>query len=54
MIPLLITALLLPAGVIAVFIIYVIAERRRTNEAAEVVRRMADGDTTARLECNGE
>lgn len=54
MIPLLITALLLLAGVIAVFIIYVIAERRRTNEAAEVVRRMTDGDSAARLECNGE
>ena len=54
MMPLLITASLLLAGVIAAFVIYVITERRRTDEAAEVVRRMADGDGTARLECNGE
>ena len=54
MLPLLITALLLLAGVIAAFVNHVITERRLTDEAAGVVRRMADGDGTARLECNGE
>ncbi len=54
MIPFLITALLLLTGVIAAFVIHVITERRRTDEAAEVVRLMADGDPAARLECNGE
>ena len=52
--PFLITALLLLTGVIAAFVIYVITEGRHTDEAAEVVRRMVDGDPEARLECNGE
>ena len=50
MMPLLITALFLLAGVIAAFVIYVITERRRTDEAAEVVRRMADGDLPRKAE----
>lgn len=54
MTPLLIAALLVSVGAIAAFARYVITERRRTDEAAEVVRRMADGDGAARLECNGE
>ena len=54
MMPLLFMALLLLAGVIVAFVIHVIRERHRTDEAAEVVRRMADGDSAARLECNGE
>ncbi|MBQ2159334.1 MAG: hypothetical protein II442_04255, partial [Oscillospiraceae bacterium] len=54
MMPLLITALLLLAGVTAAFVSHVIKERRRTDEAAEIVRRMADGDPAARLECSGE
>ena len=54
MMSLLIMTLLLLAGVIAAFATHVITERRRTDEAAEVVRRMADGDGAARLECNGE
>ena len=54
MMPFLITAWLLLAGVIAAFVMHIIKERHRAAEAAEVVRRMADGDHTARLECNGE
>ena len=54
MMPFLITALLLLVGVIAAFVIHVIKERQRLDEAAEVVRRMADGDSSARLKCNGE
>ncbi len=54
MMPFLIAALLLLAGVIAAFVIHADTERRRTDEAAEVVRRMAAGDPAARLECNGE
>ena len=54
MMPLLITALLLLAGVTAAFVSHVIKERRRTDEAAEIVCSMADGDPTARLECSGE
>lgn len=54
MMPLLITALLLLAGVMVVFVIHVIKERHRADEATEIVRRMVDGDPAARLECNGE
>ena len=54
MMPLLFTALLMLAGVTAAFVSHVIKERRRTDEAAEIVRRMADGDPAARLECSGE
>ena len=54
MMPLLITALLLLAGVIAAVVVHVIEEKHRTDEATEVVRRMADGDPAARLECSGE
>lgn len=53
MTPLLITALLL-SGVSAAFVLYVITERRRCDEAAELVRRMAAGESTVRLACNGE
>ena len=53
MMPLLITALLLLAGVMVVFVIHVIKERHRADEATEIVRRMVDGDPAARLECNG-
>ena len=52
--PLLFTALLMLAGVTAAFVSHVIKERRRTDEAAEIVCSMADGDPTARLECSGE
>ena len=54
MMPLLITALLLLAGVMVVYVIHVIKERHRADEATEIVRRMVDGDPAARLECNGE
>ena len=43
MMPLLITALLLLAGVMVVYVIHVIKERHRADEATEIVRRMVDG-----------